>query len=108
MRQVNVYVNDLKAGVLTERLPGKGYSFHYDPVYLSSDAPSISVSLSKRNAFYESSSLFPFFANMLPEGANRKVICRTYRIDEHDLFGILAAMAGKDFIGGVHIETTAE
>jgi hypothetical protein len=45
---------------------------------------------------------------MLPEGANRKVICRTFKIDEHDLFGILAAMAGKDFIGGVHIKTTAE
>ena len=107
MREVNVYVNDRKAGVLTEMHPGKGYSFKYDPVYLSSDAPSISVSLSKRNASYESSSLFPFFANMLPEGANRKVICRAYRIDENDLFGILAAMAGKDFIGGVHIETTA-
>ena len=108
MRQVNVYVNDLKAGVLTEMNPGTGYSFKYDPVYLSSDAPSISASLSKRNASYESSSLFPFFANMLPEGANRKVICRTLLIDEHDLFGILAAMAGKDFIGGVHIKTTAE
>ena len=108
MRQVNVYVNDLKAGVLTEMHPGKGYSFEYDPDYLLSDAPSISVSLSKRNASYESSSLFPFFANMLPEGANRKVICRTYRIDEKDLFGILAAMAGKDFIGGVQIKTTAK
>ena len=108
MRQVNVYVNDLKAGVLTEMHPGKGYSFEYDPDYLLSDAPSISVSLSKRNASYESSSLFPFFANMLPEGANRKVICRTYRIDENDLFGILAAMAGKDFIGGVQIRTTAK
>ena len=108
MRQVNVYVNDRKAGVLTEMHPGKGYSFEYDPDYLLSDAPSISVSLSKRNTSYESSSLFPFFANMLPEGANRKVICRTYRIDENDLFGILAAMAGKDFIGGVHIKTTAK
>lgn len=108
MRQVNVYVNDRKAGVLTEMHPGKGYSFKYDPVYLSSDAPSISVSLSKNIASYESSSLFPFFANMLPEGANRKVICRTYRIDENDLFGILAAMAGKDFIGGVQIKTTAK
>ena len=107
MRQVNVYVNDRKAGVLTEMHPGTGYSFKYDPEYLLSDAPSVSVSLSKRNASYESASLFPFFANMLPEGANRKVICRTLRIDEHDLFGILTAMAGKDFIGGVHIKTTA-
>ena len=106
MRQVNVYVNDRKAGVLTEMRPGTGYSFTYDPDYLMSDAPPVSVSLSKRNASYESASLFPFFANMLPEGANRKVICRTFRIDEHDLFGILTAMAGRDFIGGVHIKTT--
>lgn len=108
MRQLNVYVNERKAGVLTEMHPGRGYSFIYDPDYLASDAPSISVTLSKRNASHESSSLFPFFANMLPEGANRKVICRTHRIDESDLFGLLAAMAGKDFIGGVHIKTTAE
>ena len=107
MRQVNVYVNDRKAGVLTEMHPGTGYTFMYDPDYLASDAPPVSVSLSKRNASYESASLFPFFANMLPEGANRKVICRTLRIDEHDLFGILTAMAGKDFIGGVHIKTVA-
>lgn len=105
MRELNVYVNSRKAGVLTELNPGKGYTFKYDPDYLSSDAPSISVSLSKRNAFYESSSLFPFFANILPEGVNRKVICRMHRIDEHDLFGILVAMAGRDFIGGVHIKT---
>lgn len=108
MRQVDVCVNDRKAGVLTEMHPGKGYSFRYDPDYLSSDDPPVSVSLSKRNPVYESSSLFPFFANMLPEGANRKVICRNLRIDEEDLFGILVAMSGKDFIGGVHIKSTAE
>ena len=108
MRQLNVYVNDRKAGVLTEMHPGSGYSFRYDPDYLSSDAPPVSLSLSKKNPVYESSSLFPFFANMLPEGANRKVICRAFRIDEHDLFGILSVMAGRDFIGGVHIKTTAE
>lgn len=108
MRQVSVYVNDRKAGVLTEMHPGTGYSFTYDPDYLTSDAPPVSVSLPKRYTSYESASLFPFFANMLPEGANRKVICRTLRIDEHDLFGILTAMAGKDFIGGVHIKTTSK
>lgn len=104
MRQLEVYLNNVKAGVLTEQRPGTGYSFIYDPEYLASDAPSISVTLSKKNERYESSTLFPFFANMLPEGANRKVICRTYRIDEHDLFGILDAMAGRDFIGGVNVK----
>lgn len=108
MRQVDVYVNDRKAGVLMEMHPGAGYSFKYDSDYLASDAPSISVTLSKKKDSYESFTLFPFFANMLPEGANRKVICRAYRIDEHDLFGLLTAMAGKDFIGGVHIKAIAE
>lgn len=108
MRQLEVYMNNMKAGVLTEQRPGTGYSFVYNPEYLASEAPSISVTLSKRKESYESSTLFPFFANMLPEGANRKVICRTFRIDEHDLFGILAAMAGKDFIGGVNIKRVTE
>ena len=97
-------MNKKRAGVLTELRPGKGYRFRYDEAYLASDCPSISVTLSKKQGSYESPTLFPFFMNMLPEGTNRKVICRTSRGDENDFFGLLAAMAGKDFIGGVHIE----
>ena len=108
MRQLDVYMNKRKAGVLTEQRPGEGYSFRYDEAYLASGSPSISVTLSKKQESYESSTLFPFFMNMLPEGANRKVICRTSRIDENDFFGLLSAMAGKDFIGGVHIETVSK
>ena len=66
--------------------------------------PPISVSLPKRKEAYESVRLFPLFSNMLPEGANRRIICRAFRIDEKDLFGILTAMAGKDFIGAVHVK----
>ena len=108
MRQLNVYMNKLKAGVLTEQRPGEGYSFRYDDAYLASGSPSISVTLSKKQGSYESPTLFPFFMNMLPEGANRKVICRTSRVDESDFFGLLSAMAGKDFIGGVHIEAVSK
>ena len=104
MRQLDVYMNKWTAGVLTEHRPGEEYSFCYDKAYLASGSPSISVTLSKKQESYESPTLFPFFMNMLPEGANRKVICRTSRVDESDFFGLLAAMAGKDFIGGVHIE----
>ena len=107
MRQLDVYMNKRKAGVLTEQRPGEGYRFRYDETYLASGGPSISVTLSKKQESYESPTLFPFFVNMLPEGANRKVICRTSRIDENDFFGLLVAMAGKDFIGGVHIETVS-
>ena len=89
--------------MLTEQRPGESYSFRYDEAYLTSGCPSISVTLSKKQKSYESPTLFSFFMNMLPEGANRKVICRTSRVDESDFFGLLAAMAGRDFIGGVHI-----
>lgn len=106
MRQVHVYYNDEKAGVLTEHNPGKGYTFKYSREYLHSDLPPISVTLPKREEVYESDSLFPFFSNMIPEGANRGVICRKLRIDEKDYFGILSAMANKDFIGAVNIRTS--
>ena len=40
---------------------------------------------------------------MLPEGSNRRVICGAQRIDEDDSFGLLTAMAGKDFIGAINV-----
>ena len=104
MRQLDVYVNDIKAGVLTEKHPGDGYCFQYEADYYLSDAPSISVTLSKRNRIYESALLFPFFANMLPEGANRRIICSSLKIDENDDFSLLCAMAGCDFIGAVSVD----
>ena len=41
---------------------------------------------------------------MVPEGANRRMICRALQIDEDDIFGILSAMAGKDIIGSVGLK----
>ena len=103
MRQLAVYLNDRRAGVLTEIQPGRGFTFQYDEDYLASDSPSISVTLPKRREPFESAHLFAFFTNLLPEGANRKVICRSLKVDEKDFFGLLSAMAGKDFIGAVHL-----
>lgn len=103
MRQVNVYFNDIKAGVLTEQYPGREYTFVYDDAYYSSVNPPVSVTLPKKQRRYTSEHLFPFFSNMLPEGGNRRVVCRALHIDEHDIFGILMAMSNKDFIGSVNI-----
>lgn len=107
MRKVDVYFNDTKAGVLTEHDSGRGYTFKYRPEYVQSGMPSVSVTLPKREEAYESDLLFPFFSNMIPEGANRRVICRMLRIDERDYFGILSAMADQDFIGAVNIRTSS-
>ena len=103
MRKVGVYFNDVKAGVLTEAHPGQGYVFKYDDAYVQSEYPGVSVNLPKRSEAYESEYLFPFFTNMLPEGGNKRVICRSNRLDEDDLFGLLTVMAGADFIGAVNV-----
>lgn len=103
MRQLAVYYNDTKAGILTERYPGSGYTFLYGDDYLNAKMPPVSTTLPKQNVVYHSEHLFPFFSNMLPEGANRRAICRSQRIDENDFFGLLEAMADKDFIGAVNI-----
>jgi serine/threonine-protein kinase HipA len=102
MRQLEVYVNEVKAGMLTEQVPGKRYIFAYNAEYVSSDLPPVSLSLPKRSEAYEADSLFPFFTNLLPEGANRKVVCREKRIDESDFFGMLKATVGTDMIGSVN------
>ena len=66
--------------------------------------PPLSLSLPKRIEAYEAESLFPFFTNLLPEGANRKVVCREKRIDENDFFGMLMATVGTDMIGSVNFK----
>jgi serine/threonine-protein kinase HipA len=106
MKQLAVFFNDTMAGMLTEQNPGVGYVFKYDEGYLRSDLPPISLTLPKREAAYYSESLFPFFTNMLPEGGNRRVICRSCRIDESDLFSLLYYMSDKDIIGAVNLRKT--
>lgn len=102
MRQLEVYVNEVQAGLLTELNPGKGYTFSYNAEYAASNLPPVSLSLPKRIEPYEAENLFPFFTNLLPEGANRKVICREKRIDDNDFFGMLMATVGTDMIGSVN------
>lgn len=108
MRQLEVYLNNTKAGILTEQNPGAGYSFRYYEEYLNSSQAPISATLPKKAETYYSERLFPFFTNMLPEGANRRVICRSLKIDENDFFGLLEAMADKDFIGAVNVRRMTE
>lgn len=103
MKKLAVYINDKLAGILTEESPGKNYTFAYTPEYVAGGGFPVSVSLPVREEEYKSENLFPFFANMLPEGANRSIICRTKKLDEDYLFELLAAMSEKDIIGAVNI-----
>lgn len=99
MRKVDVYYGDVFAGQLVKLTKGN-YEFTYDDAFLAdSNLPSISVNLPKSQKTYHSDHIFPVFTNMLPEGANRRALCRMNKVDENDFFGMLEMICGMDAIG---------
>lgn len=104
MRQAEILANKKVAGLLTESDDGQ-YIFKYDEAYLINPAlPAISLAFPKRNEEYVSNELFPFFFNMLSEGANKAVQCGSLKIDEDDAFGLLLATARHDTIGAITVK----
>ena len=105
MRSVEIYRNGILAGILTEE-NRKNYVFRYDNDYLKdTNAPAISLTISKTQQEYRSEFLFPFFYNMLSEGVNRKLQCTQLKIDEEDSFGLLMATAQYDTIGSITVKS---
>ncbi len=99
MRKVGLYYGDIFAGQLTELAKGD-YEFAYDEAFLASKTlPPVSVNLPKIQQVYRSNHIFPVFTNMLPEGANRRALCRAKKVDERDFFGMLQMICGMDAIG---------
>ena len=108
MRSARVYRNGQIAGILTEDDLGH-YEFRYDDTWFShAEMPSISLTLPKTKQVYSADHLFPFFFNLLSEGANRDLQCRLLRIDQDDDFGLLLATAMTDTIGAITVEEIQE
>lgn len=104
MRLAQVYSNGVLAGLLTETDSGE-YVFCYDDSYLIDEKKTaVSLTLPKSRKEYVSKFLFPFFFNMLSEGANKSIQCRTLKIDEDDAFGLLLATAHTDTIGAITVK----
>ena len=104
MRVAEVFTNGVLAGTLLETDEGK-YIFKYDNAYLlDSRNRAISLSLPKRKEAFIADELFPFFYNMLSEGANKALQCMTLKIDENDAFGLLLATADNDTIGAITVK----
>ena len=103
MRQGKVFVNGTEAGILREDDSGR-YTFSYNDDYRGR---LVCLAMPLRNEEYMSDYLFPFFFNMLSEGANRKIQSQLLHIDENDDFGILLATAQTDTIGAVTIKPIA-
>ncbi len=104
MRQAEVYTNGRLAGWLTEADNGT-YTFRYCPAFLSdANQTAITPSFPKSQQEFVANALFPFFYNMLAEGANKAIQCQTLKIDTNDSFGLLLATAHTDTIGAITVK----
>ena len=104
MRKANVYRNRQLAGTLIQHNM-QSYEFRYaDEWFANENLPSISLTIPKTKKTYHADHLFPFFFNMLSEGANKKLQCRQLKIDENDHFGLLVATANNDTIGAITVK----
>lgn len=104
MRAAEVLVHGRRAGRLTQSDDG-GFAFAYDAEYLADgDAPPVSLTLPKRPDPYRAPALFSAFWQLLPEGHNKRVLCRSAQIDPDDAFGILLRVATEDTVGAVTVK----
>lgn len=83
MRECKVYVHDAEAGLLQET-DDREYVFTYHDEY---QGDPVCLAMPLRQKVYRSDHLFPYFFNMLSEGANRQVQSTLLHIDEKDDFG---------------------
>lgn len=103
MRQCNVLINKKHAGILTETDNPREYVFKYDAGYLMSETEPVCLAMPLREEEYKSPYLFPYFANLLSEGANRELQSSYLHIDKEDDFGILLETAQYDTVGIVTV-----
>ena len=103
MRQAEVLVNGVRAGVLIEHSRAN-YEFIYDADY--SGAP-ISLTMPRTRRIYQYQ-LFPaFFEGLLPEGAQLESLLRDAKISRDDVFGQLM-ICGTDCVGAVSVREVKE
>ncbi len=101
MKQANVYVGNILAGILTE--DDMGYEFKYDTDYLNSeDVKAISLTMPLTEKPYRDKVLFPFFDGLIPEGWLLDIAEQSWKISARDRFSLLLACC-KDCIGNVSV-----
>jgi HipA-like protein len=100
-RRAAVVMNQLRVGTLAET--DHGTRFEYDAEYLRRpDAIAISPAMPLELSKFEATGLLPFFANLLPEGAQLDWVSQRRHLDRNDRLGILLA-AGQHTIGAIEI-----
>ncbi len=101
MRKAKVYMHNQWSGVIAEN--EEGFVFTYEDDYLKSDNPeSVSLTLPLSEKPYKSTTMFPFFDGLIPEGWLLDIAEKNWKIREADRMGLLMACC-KDCIGAVSI-----
>lgn len=102
--RLRVYLNSEWVGEVEWRGPAR-YRFIYSTNACESHSPGeiiLSASLPLRDEAYSPSATAPFFEGLLPEGAVRSSIARSFRLSEEDGFGLLRVL-GSDCAGAVAV-----
>lgn len=103
MRQGEIWVNDQKAGVLTE--DDTGYHFKYQQEYLEQEkALPVSLTLPLQKDPFHSENLFPFFDGLIPEGWLLDIAHKNWKINPRDRMGLLLTTC-RDCIGNISVRS---
>jgi len=100
MRKAKVYVKGIKAGILTEIVRGKEYTFEYSEDYKGLE---VSRTMPTNQRVYEFHDFPSFFDGLLPEGIQLEGLLKIKKIDRSDYFSQLMAV-GEDTVGAVTIK----
>jgi len=101
-RKVLVLAHNIRAGILEET--DDGYTFSYDDEYLARpDAKHVSLTLPLSSTPSHSTTMFPFFDGLIPEGWLLSVALDNWKLDPKDRMGLLN-VACRDTIGAVTLE----
>ena len=102
MRTAEIYVFDKFAGNLVEDDYGT-FTFQYDAAYLRDDLPvAVSSTMPLKKEPYASTSLFPFFDGLIPEGWLLDIAEKNWKLDSRDRMGLLLACCSSS-IGAVSV-----
>ena len=89
-----VYLYDSRVGSLTPR--GRGIRFSYRPDALDNDAlPALSLALPKQAHPFPDSKAGPFFRNLLPEQAYRRLVAAAAGTTPENSLALLGAIGGE-------------
>ncbi len=90
----DIYLYDLPIGTLSSR--GRGVRFEYSPQALENEAlPALSLSLPKQSKPFPDSQAGPFFRNLLPEQAYRRLVATAVGTSVENSVALLGAIGGE-------------